>query len=56
MVIVPQIPCILIYSDINLISLSFQMTSAGWLAFPNTVMASISKLTNVLDSKNCCGC
>ena len=30
--------------------------SAGWLTFPNTVMASISKLTNVLDSKNCCGC
>ena len=34
--------------------LSFISADISWLVFPNTVMASIRKITNVLGSEGCC--
>ena len=34
-------------------NLSFLSADISWLAFPNTVIASVAKLTNVLGSKSC---
>ena len=34
--------------------LSFISADISWLVFPNTVMASIHKITNVLGSEGCC--